>query len=121
MAGKKNSQEPVLNLLVSRLESFERSITAMDSKVNDLVVITAKQEENVKEHMRRSDNLERKQDRTEQENIKRDELLSQRLAPIENHVKWVGTTFKVMGVIGGIAVTAFTLLKLYLEITKLLQ
>jgi len=92
----------------------------MDSKVNDLVVITAKQEENVKEHMRRSDNLERRQDKYEQESKTRDEVLASKLAPIENHVKWVGTTFKVMGVISGIAVTAFTLLKLYLEISKLL-
>jgi len=121
VTGKKNSQEPVLTLLVSRLESFERAILGMDTKVNDLVIITAKQEENVKEHMRRSDALERKQDRSEQDNVKRDELLSQRLAPIENHVKWVGTTFKVMGVIGGIIISSFTLLKLYLEISKLLS
>lgn len=120
MKGKKTSEDNVLALLLSRLESFERSISAMDSKVNDLIIITAKQEENVKEHMRRSAALESRQDKAEGENASRISLMSQRLEPIETHVKWVGITFKVMGVISAVAIGALTILKLYLEISKLL-
>jgi TolA-binding protein len=116
----KNSETAALALLISRIESFQTSIDGLNKSVQELSVITAKQEENVKEHMRRSDALERRQDTNETSHKAQMEVLSQRLQPIENHVKWVGTTFKIIGAIAGVAVSAFTLLKLYLEISKLL-
>jgi hypothetical protein len=120
LKGKKTSEEPVLGLLVSRLESFERSITAMDEKVDQLVITTAKQEENVKEHMRRSDALEKRQDIHEASAKAALELLRKEMEPVKDHVKWVGITLKVIGALGGSALAILGIVEAYIKIMQLL-
>lgn len=118
---KKSPNEDVINLLISRLESFDRNINNLDAKVDELVVITAKQEENVKEHMRRSDALERRQDSLEIKNTQSMNNISQRIEPIESHVKWLGITLKIIGVLGAASVTVFAIIEGYLKIVQYMK
>lgn len=75
-----SEQNLALKLLINRLESFDGSISSIDSKVDNLVTISALQERNLAEHMRRSDALERKQEIIEAH-------LEERLKPVESHVR----------------------------------
>jgi hypothetical protein len=88
---RKTSKEegsPMEMLILSRLDSFESSVRSLDTKVGDLVAVSIKQEENLKEHMKRSDLLEKKLDEETKE-------LSMRLKPVEKHVNFVDVTIKL--------------------------
>jgi hypothetical protein len=94
---KKASKDgsPMELLILSRLDSFEASVRSLDTKVGDLVSVTVKQEENLKEHMRRSDLLEEriKEEAAAREKI--EESIDSRLKPVEKHVNFVDVTIKL--------------------------
>jgi len=68
------------------LDKIYNKVEKLVEQLNDLNITVAKQEINLKDHMRRSDLLE--------EEVK---LLDNRITPIEDHVKFVGSVTKVCG------------------------
>jgi hypothetical protein len=94
VAKKTTQQDPTLDLLISRLESFEASIRSIDSRVGELAVISAKQEVNLKEHMKRSDMLEASMKKESEERSLIEQNIDMRLKPIEKHVNFIDVVIK---------------------------
>jgi len=114
IAKSSNKEQSLDFLILSRLDSFEASIRSLDTKVDDLVGVTIKQEANLKEHMKRSDLLEISQKAESAARVEVEKSIDARLKPVEKHVNFIDISVKlatalvmgtvaILGLVEGIA------------------
>lgn len=83
----------VLNKLSSKLDR-------LDNRLDKMTIVMVKQEENLKEHMRRTELLENQ-----------NEAFQQSLEPVKSHVDQVRGAAKLIGLIGAITAILGVVLK----------
>lgn len=84
------------------MEEISKKLDKMDERLDNIQTLQAVHTEQLKEHMRRSDLLE-----------KRIEQVDQELKPVEKHVAMVNGALKLVGIIGTLAAIALALKELF--------
>lgn len=88
--------EQFLQLILDRLNSI-------DDRLNKIEETSARHDENLKEHMKRSDSLEKNIQLLESE-------FDEKIEPIQKHINYIDGFFKLLGVIA-VAVGIYSALK----------
>lgn len=91
--------------LINDKDLFERVLDRLDSiddRLNNVDKTLVKQEMNLDEHMKRSDNLE------EMINLVKNDL-----KPVENHVKGVNLVLKILGILGSGVCVLYYAIEIY--------
>ena len=76
------------------LKSIEKKIDKVDDRLGSIDVTLVKQEENLKEHMRRTELLEDQHT-----------LFQTQLEPIKNHVEQIKGAGRLLAILGAVAAT----------------
>lgn len=92
---KKTSNDEVMKLVLSKLDKLDEKVDKTNDRLNSMDKTLVKQEENLKEHMRRTD------------------LLEGDLKPIKKHVAVMNGAFKVLGICGTIVAIAVGIVKIF--------
>lgn len=94
--------DDILRLIIDKVDKLDIKIDTIASDIVELKITSGKHEENLKEHMKRSDLLEKSQ-----------EVLFEELKPIKVHVHTVNGTFKFLGIFTSIATGIAGILKFF--------
>lgn len=89
-----NNDIGLLDIIIKKFESIDQNIIRVEERLNGMDRTLVKQEENLKEHMKRSD------------------LLEEQMAPVKKHVALVESVFKIVGAIGVLVATAAGIVKI---------
>ena len=90
---------------------LKRSLDTIQRDVSDIKVTAARQEENLKEHMRRTELAEEGIKLARIEAATKAQALEEELRPVKNHVMMVNGVLKFIGLIGLLVGIAATILK----------
>lgn len=91
-------------------ERIFQSLDKISGDISDLKVVVGKQEENIKEHMRRTEIAE--------ENLA---LIREEIEPLKNHVVVINGVLKITGIIAiiiGAAASVFKIIETFINIVK---
>lgn len=80
-----------LNLILSQLSKLGTKIESVDDKLDSVDKTLVKQEENLKEHMRRTDLLEK-------QHKELDNHVRQEIEPVKKHINQVTGVFKFISI-----------------------
>lgn len=84
------------------MDEISKKLDKLDERLDSIGILQAVHTEQLKEHMRRSDLLERRIEQVDQE-----------LKPVERHVAVVNGIMKLVGIIGTLAAIALALKELF--------
>ena len=91
-------------------ERIFQSLDKISEDISDLKVVVGKQEENIKEHMRRTEIAE--------ENLA---LIREEIEPLKNHVVVINGVLKIVGIVAiiiGAAASVFKIIETFISIVK---
>ena len=92
---KKTSNDELMKLVLTKLDKLDEKVDKTNDRLNSMDKTLVKQEENLKEHMRRTD------------------LLENDLKPIKKHVAVMNGAFKALGIIGTVIGIAVGIVKIF--------
>lgn len=91
-------------------ERIFQSLDKISEDISDLKVVVGKQEENIKEHMRRTEIAE--------ENLA---LIREEIEPLKNHIVVINGVLKIVGIVAiiiGAAASVFKIIETFISIVK---
>ncbi len=91
----------ILKVIISKVDKLDNKIDNIASDIVTIKVTSARHDENLKEHMKRSDLLEKSQ-----------EIIFEELKPIKAHVHQVNGILKFLGIFTTLATGILGILKL---------
>ena len=89
-----NSDNGLIDIIINKFESIDQNLVRVEERLNGMDKTLVKQEENLKEHMKRSD------------------MLEAQLEPVKRHVSLVESVFKIVGAIGVLVAIAAGIVKI---------
>lgn len=96
-----------ISTLINRIDKLSEKLASHNKQNNERLIeiekVLVRQEANLQEHMKRSDNLEKMLDNIEKKDLK----------PLQRHVAMVEGSLKLIGIIGILTGIVVSLIKLF--------